>query len=56
MKDDFFDLTELVRSLQRAEGKLDCFRQPSDLCDSLDCAWRHLCSEDEMTESTDESS
>ncbi len=57
MKEDFFDLTELIRSLQRADGKPDCFRQPLDSCDGLDCAWRHLCVENQSeSESPDESS
>jgi hypothetical protein len=57
MKEDFFDLTELIRSLQRADGKPDCFRRPSDSCDGLDCVWRHLCVENQNeSESPDDSS
>jgi hypothetical protein len=39
---DFLDLTRLIRSIQRAEGNLDCFRQKDD-CEWLDCAWRRYC-------------
>jgi hypothetical protein len=38
-----FDLTDLVRSLQRSEGYQDCFRRGLTDCNQLDCAWRDLC-------------
>ena len=42
-KKDFSDLKTLIRSIQRAEGNLDCFgRRPGD-CDQLDCNWRKYC-------------
>jgi len=43
MADDKFDLTDLVRSLQREAGHEDCFRQGQASCDRMDCAWRELC-------------
>ena len=45
LKQNFLDVTELVRSLQRAEGKPDCFRRLQGRCDHLDCAWRKYCLE-----------
>jgi hypothetical protein len=39
---DFLDLTRLIRSIQAAEGNLDCFRRKDD-CEWLDCAWRRYC-------------
>ncbi len=42
-EEEFFDLTELVRSLQRAEGIKDCFRLNRDACDRPDCPWQSLC-------------
>jgi hypothetical protein len=38
-----FDLTGLVRSLQRSEGHQDCFRRGLADCNQTDCAWRDLC-------------
>lgn len=43
MSENNFDLTDLVRSLQRSEGYQDCFRQGLADCNQLDCAWRDLC-------------
>jgi len=45
MKNDFFDLTNLIRSIQRAEGNPDCFDRVEGHCDRLDCAWRRYCLE-----------
>ena len=45
MKKNFLDITELIRSIQRAEGNVDCFRRPQGICDRLDCAWRRYCLE-----------
>ncbi len=41
----FVDITNLVRSVQRAEGKPDCFRKQDVDCDNPDCAWRKYCLE-----------
>ena len=35
--------TELIRSIQRAEGNFDCFGTAADYCDQLGCAWRDDC-------------
>ena len=41
----FLDVTELIRSIQRAEDNPDCFRRAHGHCDRLDCAWRRYCLE-----------
>lgn len=40
---DFLDITNLVRSIQRAERNPDCFRKAEDYCDRRDCSWRPYC-------------
>lgn len=45
---DFQDLTDLIRSLQRREGKKDCFNRDIDDCEDVDCAWRVMCLEREV--------
>jgi len=42
-KNDFLDITGLIRSIQRAEGKPDCFLKEDEDCEQLDCAWRLYC-------------
>lgn len=38
--------TELIRSIQSAEGNFDCFATASDgECDQADCLWRDDCFE-----------
>jgi hypothetical protein len=37
------DMTAMIRSLQRTEGMVDCFRRGLSDCDQLDCAWRQYC-------------
>ncbi len=57
MKNDFFDLTNLIRSIQRAEGNPDCFGRAQGHCDHSDCTWRQYClekSQDETTASKNE--
>ena len=39
----FLDITALIRSVQRAEGNIDCFKTENADCDRLDCAWRTYC-------------
>jgi hypothetical protein len=51
LKKNFLNVTELVRSTQRAEGDIDCFRRGQDDCDHLDCAWRPYCLESRETSS-----
>jgi hypothetical protein len=41
-KKNFLDLPRLIRSVQRAEGNIDCFGRKDD-CNLLDCAWRAYC-------------
>ena len=43
VRKDFLDLTALVRSVQRADGLPDCFRQAQGSCDQVDCTWRKYC-------------
>jgi len=43
LKNDFLDITALIRSIQRAEGNPDCFMKEEDECDRLDCSWRLYC-------------
>ena len=45
LKKNFLDVTELIRSIQRAEGNPDCFRRAKGYCDQLGCAWRLYCLE-----------
>jgi hypothetical protein len=52
MKTDFFDLTNLIRSVQRAEGNPDCFGSAQGYCDRLDCAWREYCLKKPQDETT----
>jgi hypothetical protein len=52
MKTDFFDLTNLIRSIQRAEGNPDCFGRAQGYCDRLGCAWREYCLEKPQDETT----
>jgi len=42
-KRDFADITALIRSVQRAEGNMDCFRKEQVYCDQTDCVWRKYC-------------
>ena len=42
-KKRFLDITALIRSIQRAEGNIDCFRREKLKCDQVDCAWRPYC-------------
>ncbi|MFH1834572.1 MAG: SAP domain-containing protein [Methanobacteriota archaeon] len=39
------DKTELIKSIQLAEGNIDCFGTAKDFCDQLNCAWREDCLE-----------
>lgn len=42
-KNDFLDITTLIRSIQRAEGNPDCFLKGDEDCEQLHCAWRLYC-------------
>lgn len=46
LKENFLDLTVLIKSIQRMEGNPDCFRNANGHCDRLDCAWRKYCLEE----------
>ena len=49
VKRDFVDITALIRSVQRAEGNIDCFRRGQVYCDQADCVWRPYCLESHKT-------
>ena len=40
---NYVDLVNLIRSIQRAEGNIDCYRSGWRECDRLDCVWRDHC-------------
>lgn len=42
-RQNYLDITGLVRSVQRSEGHSDCFRRDVRDCDQLDCPWRVQC-------------
>jgi hypothetical protein len=42
-KPNYVDLVNLVRSIQRAEGNIDCYRRSLESCNRMDCAWRDHC-------------
>ena len=42
-KPDYVDLVNLVRSIQRAESNIDCYRRGRQQCDQMGCAWRDHC-------------
>ena len=44
-KPDYVDLVNLIRSIQRAEGNLDCYRRDRQQCDRMNCVWRDHCLE-----------
>jgi len=44
-KKNYLDIKALVRSLQRAEGREDCFLTGRMDCDDSDCRWRNHCLE-----------
>lgn len=40
------DITVLIRSIQRVEGNIDCFRRGQEGCSEMECCWRPYCQED----------
>ena len=40
---NYVDLVKLIRSIQRAEGNVDCYRRGLKFCDRMDCVWRDHC-------------
>jgi hypothetical protein len=44
-KRNYLDIKALIRSLQRAEGREDCFLTGRMDCDEIDCRWRNYCLE-----------
>jgi len=53
-KKDFLDITALIRSIQRAEGNMDCFQKGIIDCDQVDCKWRPFCLEGHQVLKKDE--
>jgi hypothetical protein len=41
----YLDIATLIRSIQRAEGNIDCFQMGIMDCDQVDCKWRAFCLE-----------
>ncbi len=41
----YLDMATLIRSIQRAEGNLDCFQMGVIDCNQVDCKWRTSCLE-----------
>ncbi len=41
----YVDIVALIRSVQRAAGDPDCFRNGLNDCDQTTCSWRVLCLE-----------
>lgn len=39
----YVDITAMIRSIQRSEGNIDCFRRGYGECGQLECAWRQYC-------------
>jgi hypothetical protein len=51
---NYVDLVKLIRSIQRAEGNIDCYRRGVEFCDRMDCVWRDHCfKEPEVAAKTD---
>jgi hypothetical protein len=40
---NYLDICALIRSIQRAENNVDCFRKGNKDCKQVDCAWREYC-------------
>ena len=40
---NYVDLVNLIRSIQRAEGNIDCYHKGLESCKRMDCAWRDHC-------------
>jgi len=40
---NYLDIRALIRSIQRAESNIDCFRKGHNDCDQFDCTWREYC-------------
>ncbi|MBN1307977.1 MAG: hypothetical protein JXA18_08680 [Chitinispirillaceae bacterium] len=35
--------TDLIKSIQKAEGNFPCFKTANGFCDQVDCLWRTDC-------------
>ncbi len=46
IKKNFLDMKGLIKSIQRAEGNPDCFKNGKADCKEPDCSWRKLCLDD----------
>jgi hypothetical protein len=42
-KPNYVDLVNLIRSIQRAEGNIDCYRRGRQQCERRNCAWLDHC-------------
>jgi hypothetical protein len=43
LKKGFPNLTHLIQSIQRIEGKPDCFGKANGYCDQKECVWYNYC-------------
>ena len=50
----FLDITNLIRSIQRAEGNPDCFQKGIVDCDQFGCKWRSLCLDEQLSSRKDD--
>ena len=42
-KPNYVDIVNLVRSIQRVEGNIDCYRRGVESCNRMNCVWRDHC-------------
>ncbi|MBA4392806.1 MAG: hypothetical protein C0407_04550 [Desulfobacca sp.] len=45
MEKEYLNVVSLIRSIQKAEGRTDCFSRNPENCEQKDCAWRSYCLE-----------
>lgn len=42
---DRYSKTDLIKTIQKKEGNLDCYNSNNDPCPQLACCWRNDCLE-----------
>lgn len=43
MEKEYLNVVSLIRSIQKAEGRKDCFAQNPETCEQTECTWRTYC-------------
>jgi hypothetical protein len=43
MEKEYLDVINLIRSIQKAEGRTNCFARNPETCEQTDCTWRSYC-------------